>query len=102
MFDWGAKDSMELMINGEINFDNAYEKITRPGLKDTYELFEKKILSGQNYKKAFVFLDNSGADTILGVLPFARELLMRFPFFFFLSFFLLKITLLIKFDKNKK
>lgn len=29
------------------------------------------------YFQAIIFVDNSGADIILGILPFARELLRR-------------------------
>jgi uncharacterized protein with ATP-grasp and redox domains len=31
----------------------------------------------KSWKKAVIFVDNSGADIILGILPFARELLRR-------------------------
>ena len=75
MFDWGAKDVADMMIKGELNFQSAGEKINRPGLIDNYEEFESRIIEGVPYNKAFIFLDNSGADTILGVIPFARELL---------------------------
>jgi uncharacterized protein with ATP-grasp and redox domains len=33
-----------------------------------------KKLQRSSYKKALLFVDNSGADVILGMLPFAREL----------------------------
>jgi len=100
MFDWGAKDVMELMLRGELDFENAGQKIHRPGLKDNYSDFEKRFLEGSPYKKTFIFVDNSGADTILGVLPFARELLKRF---FSLSFFFLsEIKQINKKKKNSK
>lgn len=34
-------------------------------------------LQGPPHKCAVIFVDNSGADIILGILPFARELLIR-------------------------
>jgi type II pantothenate kinase len=34
-------------------------------------------LKGPPHKCAAIFVDNSGIDIILGVLPFARELLQR-------------------------
>lgn len=30
---------------------------------------------GQPYKRALLFVDNSGADVVLGMIPLARELL---------------------------
>lgn len=35
------------------------------------------MMEGSPYKKVTMFVDNSGADIILGVLPFVRELLRR-------------------------
>lgn len=43
-------------------------------------MFKRRILgSGKNpsYKRALLFVDNSGADVVLGMLPLARELLRR-------------------------
>jgi len=77
MFDWGAKDVMDMLIKGELDFENAGLKIVRPGLKDNYNEFEQRFLKQTPYSRCFIFLDNSGADTILGVIPFARELLSR-------------------------
>jgi len=77
MFDWGSKDVMEMLIKGELNFNSAGAKINRPGLIDNYNELELHLTEGTPYNKTFIFLDNSGADTILGVIPFARELLRR-------------------------
>lgn len=35
------------------------------------------FLQGEPHKCAVIFVDNSGVDIILGVIPFARELLKR-------------------------
>lgn len=45
-------------------------------------MFKEKMLSSgdkksQPYKRALFFVDNSGADVVLGMLPLARELLRR-------------------------
>ena len=48
----------------------------RPWLHDDLDAW----LSRQQqtpYKCAIIFLDNSGCDVVLGIIPFARELLMR-------------------------
>jgi hypothetical protein len=41
-------------------------------------MFKKRMLTDrkdQSYKRALLFVDNSGADVVLGMLPLARELL---------------------------
>lgn len=59
---------------------------------DDFDTFKMKMLTDkkqQPYKRALMFVDNSGADIVLGMLPLARELLRRgtevaaqFSFFF--------------------
>lgn len=49
---------------------------------DDFDEFKKRMLiDGNNrqqpYKRALLFVDNSGADVVLGMLPLARELLRR-------------------------
>lgn len=49
---------------------------------DDFDAFKMRMLgSGEKkphlYKKALLFVDNSGADVVLGMLPLARELLRR-------------------------
>lgn len=49
---------------------------------DDFDAFKKRMLgSGDQkprpHKRALLFVDNSGADVILGMLPLARELLCR-------------------------
>lgn len=47
--------------------------LERPWLEDSYDQFEQRYMS-QRYRCAVIFVDNSGCDCILGVIPFAREL----------------------------
>uniref|UniRef100_A0A3P8WQ37 4'-phosphopantetheine phosphatase n=1 Tax=Cynoglossus semilaevis TaxID=244447 RepID=A0A3P8WQ37_CYNSE len=56
VFDWGAK--------------------ARPWLVDSYDQWLQR-LKGPPHKCALFFVDNSGMDIILGVMPFVRELLSR-------------------------
>uniref|UniRef100_A0A0E0EU68 Pantothenate kinase 2 n=1 Tax=Oryza meridionalis TaxID=40149 RepID=A0A0E0EU68_9ORYZ len=45
---------------------------------DDFDMFKKRMLAdkkGQPYKRALLFVDNSGADVVLGMIPLARELL---------------------------
>jgi type II pantothenate kinase len=56
----------------------ARKNATRLSWKiDGFEEFAKKLSSNEGYKKAHIFVDNSGADIVLGVLPFVVELLRR-------------------------
>uniref|UniRef100_A0A0D9XG06 Pantothenate kinase 2 n=1 Tax=Leersia perrieri TaxID=77586 RepID=A0A0D9XG06_9ORYZ len=45
---------------------------------DDFDMFNKRMLvdkKDQPYKRALLFVDNSGADVVLGMIPLARELL---------------------------
>lgn len=49
---------------------------------DDFDALKERMLgSGDNkprpHKRALLFVDNSGADVVLGMLPLARELLRR-------------------------
>lgn len=49
---------------------------------DDFDVFKERMLgSGDKkpppHKRALLFVDNSGADIVLGMLPLARELLRR-------------------------
>jgi uncharacterized protein with ATP-grasp and redox domains len=50
--------------------------VPRPWVIDDLNKFQAKWVK-KPWKKAVIFVDNSGADIILGILPFARELLRR-------------------------
>lgn len=49
---------------------------------DDFDLFKDRMLGSghqktHRHKRALLFVDNSGADVVLGMLPLARELLRR-------------------------
>lgn len=49
---------------------------------DDFDVFKERMLGSKGkkphpHKKALLFVDNSGADIVLGMLPLARELLRR-------------------------
>jgi len=48
----------------------------RPWLYDDFDDWLQR-LKGPPHKCAFIFVDNSGIDIILGIFPFARLLLKR-------------------------
>lgn len=49
---------------------------------DDFDMFKERMLGSVDkrpppHKRALLFVDNSGADIVLGMLPLARELLRR-------------------------
>uniref|UniRef100_A0A3B4F1G6 4'-phosphopantetheine phosphatase n=1 Tax=Pundamilia nyererei TaxID=303518 RepID=A0A3B4F1G6_9CICH len=69
VFDWGAK-ATDFCIFFFIPLSE------RPWLVDSYDQWLER-LKGPPHKCALFFVDNSGVDIILGVMPFVRELLSR-------------------------
>ncbi|KAJ1857962.1 hypothetical protein GGH12_000606 [Coemansia sp. RSA 1822] len=76
MFDWGATALRGALAEGSLDLDKARDQITWRPEFDNGTDFVKRIRTHQ-YKHAVVFVDNSGADVCLGVLPFVRFLLQR-------------------------
>lgn len=84
IFDWGSRACVDLYHKGTIIeiYRMSRKKMQRPWRVDDFDLFKERILgSGDKkpapHKRALLFVDNSGADVILGMLPLARELLRR-------------------------
>ncbi|GMP47935.1 hypothetical protein CsSME_00015470 [Camellia sinensis var. sinensis] len=82
IFDWGSRACVDLYHKGTIIeiYRMSRKKMQRPWRVDDFDLFKERMLgSGDNkpppHKRALLFVDNSGADVILGMLPLARELL---------------------------
>ncbi|XP_067145341.1 4'-phosphopantetheine phosphatase [Centruroides vittatus] len=77
VFDWGAKEIAKLLEHSEFDFYDAKSQLQgRPWLIDNLDEWLKR-LKGPPHKCAAIFVDNSGMDVVLGVLPFARELLQN-------------------------
>ncbi|GBM56020.1 Pantothenate kinase 4 [Araneus ventricosus] len=77
MFDWGANEVAKIMESSSFGFSEAKTKIQeRPWLVDNLNEWLER-LKGTAHKCAAIFVDNSGMDIVLGVLPFALELLRR-------------------------
>ncbi|XP_062587877.1 4'-phosphopantetheine phosphatase-like [Saccostrea cucullata] len=77
VFDWGAREVTQIMENQNFGFKEATEKLQdRPWLFDDFDAWLDRI-KGKPHKCAAIFVDNSGADIILGILPFVRDLLFR-------------------------
>ncbi|CAN6578353.1 unnamed protein product [Malus baccata var. baccata] len=84
IFDWGSRACVDLYHKGTIIeiYRMSRNKMQRPWRVDDFDVFKERMLgSGDKkprpHKRALLFVDNSGADVILGMLPLARELLRR-------------------------
>ncbi|XP_050042906.1 4'-phosphopantetheine phosphatase isoform X2 [Dermacentor andersoni] len=78
VFDWGAKEVARLLNSGSFGFSEAHCHLQeRPWLQDDLDAWVERLEKGPVHKCAAIFVDNSGMDVLLGVLPFARELLSR-------------------------
>ncbi|XP_050435430.1 4'-phosphopantetheine phosphatase isoform X2 [Adelges cooleyi] len=76
-FDWGAKETVALMKSGQFDFKQARNKVpARPWLMDYLDDWVQKIYN-EKYKRIAIFIDNSGFDIVLGILPLAREFLRQ-------------------------
>lgn len=79
MFDWGSASTMEMLEKEELKFETAADHLhptTRLVHMDSFlhRLFDP---SKSPHHKAVIFVDNSGADVVQGIIPFARWLLSR-------------------------
>ncbi|KAG8476152.1 hypothetical protein CXB51_033187 [Gossypium anomalum] len=84
IFDWGSRACVDLYHKGTIIeiYRMSRNKMQRPWRVDDFDLFKERMLGSEGkkprpHKRALLFVDNSGADIVLGMLPLARELLRR-------------------------
>lgn len=77
IFDLGSAKLAELFSKNGMSFlASCQSLVPRPWVIDDLDAFVMRFTQG-TWRKAVIFVDNSGADIILGILPFARELLRR-------------------------
>ncbi|KAL6965182.1 pantothenate kinase [Sarracenia purpurea var. burkii] len=77
IFDLGSAQLAELFSEDGMSFlASCQNLVPRPWVIDDLDAFLLKW-GRKSWKKVVIFIDNSGADIILGILPFARELLRR-------------------------
>ncbi|XP_048137630.1 pantothenate kinase 2 isoform X1 [Rhodamnia argentea] len=84
IFDWGSRACVDLYHKGTIIeiYRMSRNKMQRPWRVDDFDEFKERMLGSgfqkpRPHKRALLFVDNSGADIVLGMLPLARELLRR-------------------------
>lgn len=77
IFDLGANNSAHLVEGEGLSFEKSFNQLLpRPWVVDDAEEF-KKAWMDRTWQKVVIFVDNSGADLVLGVLPLARELVRQ-------------------------
>lgn len=75
IFDLGSAQLAEVFAKDGMSFlASCQNLLPRPWVIDDMDTFKCRW-SQKSWKKAVIFVDNSGADIVLGILPFARELL---------------------------
>ncbi|KAJ3386678.1 Pantothenate kinase 4 [Entophlyctis sp. JEL0112] len=90
MYDWGSQPVKEMIQKGGFGFEEAKSKVVPSEKYDNLDALKARLLGPHPYKKAVVFVDNSGADVVLGlcefqtfieskpgIIPFARYLLSK-------------------------
>lgn len=77
IFDSGAIEIQKILKSSEgFLLKEALSKIQkRPWLIDNFDAFLERLNKTPKLKTSAIFIDNSGVDLVLGVLPFVRELL---------------------------
>ena len=77
IFDMGAEATAKQFITGTVDFFATRQKLSpRPWAVDDVDAFRQHLLAAPAGKLTF-FVDNAGADFLLGALPFARWLARR-------------------------
>lgn len=77
IFDLGAANTAALHAAGTLDYHETRAKLQkRPWSVDDFDALTARF-AGEPHKLAVLFVDNSGADVVLGMLPLARFLLQR-------------------------
>ncbi len=78
IFDMGVTATAQRMLEKSLSFLHTRDNLPRrPWVVDDFDTLLRRFLSGQVHRKAIMFVDNAGADFILGMLPLARFLALR-------------------------
>jgi uncharacterized protein with ATP-grasp and redox domains len=79
IFDLGASHTAAMFGTGGLDFHATRQRLqSRPWTVDCFDaLAERWSDPARAHKLAVMFVDNSGADIVLGMLPLARELVRR-------------------------
>ncbi|KAJ3338808.1 Pantothenate kinase 4 [Gonapodya sp. JEL0774] len=72
MFDWGSTKIIEMLKTGDLDFDSAKTKVKKSSKWWQVSTLVNRLVNEPAPKRVVIFVDNSGADIILGILPFVR------------------------------
>jgi len=76
VFDLGARSTTQMFEDTGFDFLKTRRSIVhRPWLIDDFDALVERW--AEPYRKAIVFVDNAGADVVLGMIPLCREMLRR-------------------------
>ena len=77
IFDLGVEATTALFESGQMDFHTVRDTIQpRPWFIDDFDALRTRWLR-RTWGQAVVFVDNAGADVVLGMIPFCRELLRQ-------------------------
>lgn len=77
IFDLGCAGTTAMYESGEADFHRVRTRLpARPWCVDDFDRLARRF-TAVLHEKAVVFVDNAGADVLLGMVPFARHLLQR-------------------------
>ena len=75
IFDLGSMATIESYHQEGMDFHATRERQpSRPWFVDDFDALSARLLGGQPYRQVLFFVDNAGADLILGCIPLARHL----------------------------
>jgi len=78
IFDMGVPATARRMMEKTLSFLHTRDNLLRrPWLVDDFDTFAARMLQGPLHHKAVIFVDNAGADFVLGMLPLVRYLAQR-------------------------
>ena len=75
MFDLGAPETIEMYHRGQVDFFSCLDRIpSRPWFIDDADAWRQRVQEPGRWRQVLFFVDNAGADIVLGVLPLVREM----------------------------
>lgn len=78
LFDLGATPAASRFEGADFDFHRTLGELPRrPWHVDDLQAWEQRLARGRAHRAACLFVDNAGADVVLGMLPLARFLLER-------------------------
>ena len=75
MFDLGCPKTIEMYHRGQIDFFEVFKQLpAKPWFIDHTAALLQRLRGRPGYRQVLFFVDNAGADIVLGVVPVAREI----------------------------